>query len=43
MNNNVKIYTKCSVSTAFWGRLNSYSDVRDAVTTGRMISYYYAH
>ena len=40
MNNNVKIHIKCSLSTTFWGRMNSHCDVRDAVTTGRMTSYY---
>ena len=43
MNNNVKIHTKCFVSTTFWGRMNSHSDVRDAVSTGRMILYFYDH
>jgi hypothetical protein len=41
MSNNVKIHTKCSVSTTFWGRMNSHCDVCYAVTTGRIISYYY--
>jgi len=43
MNNNVKIHTKCSVSTTFWGRMNGHYDVRDAVNTGRIISYCYDH
>jgi len=41
MNDNVKFHTKCSVSRTFWGCVNSHCDVREAVTTGRMISYCY--
>jgi hypothetical protein len=41
MNSNVKIHTKCFVSTTLWGPMNSHADVRDAVSTGRMILYYY--
>ena len=43
MNYNVKIPTKCSVSTIFCSRMNSHCDVRDAVAADRMISYYYDH
>jgi len=43
MSNNVKIHTKFSVSKTFWNQISSYCDVRNAITMGRMISYYYDH